>query len=670
MFFKKEQIYLSVALLNVIAWGFACNKSSDRSDQVICVNTKCGNEKKANPPNNGEQLASKLVPMEPKKVMLSLREACIGCHGTGRDKNSFWALPKELELPTRAEIEAAQSASTSEQSVQTVTTLESYMEDPKNLERLITRLESDPMAVEVFQSIENNLKGETEAIPKAMRPSMDDDTRKRFVALMDELIKTSSGEGQTSGQQTTSTSEMIDPLSLNEAKSWCVGCHSPGGQGSRVFANADSNDRAQWALFALKAREAVSSKLMPPGRFVGKSEDEWKSLLAYFQARFPRVVAEARSKYHGQGLSLGASLVKGYKCDNIKTGREFLNSLTTTALGRPPTTDELKATPQLSEPISAENRARLVDKLETDWRKEFLDVGVRKFADKVTSAPEIKASKLISGSDLKTDIAGEFYQMVRASMERDFSYKQVILGHTVYATKLTAPFYGTDCETRASGLAAGAYVECDLKAPRSTYFTTLGFLAARPSTMFTANNNYTRVVSMNEVITGASLKANTSGEAGFTVKPLPSCLETDDWRGLLNADGTLAPRGTASIPASGNFCQGCHIRRHMAAGAIAFRPFGLMGEVISFDSVKQLYDDKDDATKTAALKSHESALQELLVEAFSEDSKWRRYKERSNQSEPVKLDLDFFKRLMNVGTEAGQEKGCVLERESATETPI
>jgi hypothetical protein len=175
---------------------------------------------------------------------------------------------------------------------------------------------------------------------------------------------------------------------------------------------------------------------------------------------------------------------------------------------------------------------------------------------------------------------------------------------------------------------------------------------------------------MNEVITGASLKANTSGEAGFTVKPLPSCLETDDWRGLLNADGTLAPRGTASIPASGNFCQGCHIRRHMAAGAIAFRPFGLIGEVMSFDSVKQLYDDKDDATKTAALKRHESALQELLVEAFAEDGKWRRYKERSNKSEPVKLDLDFFKRLMNVGTEAGQEKGCVLERESASETPI
>lgn len=670
MLITISQMAALILSTGVLVLGLACSKSSGGKDQTICVNRSCAGPVKAAPTQSADAVPTPTpVPMEPKAVMLKLREGCVGCHGTGKDKNSFWAMPNELEFPTQAEITARQSEATSSTAADAaVTSLESYLDDPKNLDRIITRLETDPMTVEVFKAIENNVLGEAESIPKAMRPTMDDETRRRFVALMDQFLVEPKASDTSTEPQATAT-PAITPLSLNEAKSWCVGCHSPGGKGSKMWNQADSSDEAQWKQFAAKAREAVSSGLMPPGQFIGKEKEEWTSVLAFFQTRMPRVVTDARAKYHGQRLNLGVSLVKGFKCSSVQTGREFLNSLTTTALGRPPTQEEIKNTPQLNESISFANRSALVGKLETEWREEFLKIGVKKFAEKVANAEEVRKSNLISDAQLKEDIAGEFYQHVKASMLQGTSYKNVLLGSTVFATKRTAPFYGPGCESRVSQVAEGEYVECELIAPRSTFFTTLGFLAAKPSTMFTENNNYGRVVRMNEVISGSPMKPNTQGETGFTVKPLPSCLNTEDWRVLKQGSGALAPRGTASVPASGNFCQGCHIRRHMASGAIAFRPFGLLGEVLSFSSISDLYNKSQDAAAVANLKPHERALQDLVVESLSGE-RWQRHEERNLQSKAVNIDLEFFRRLMNVGTQADQEKGCIVETEGEESAPV
>jgi len=169
--------------------------------------------------------------------------------------------------------------------------------------------------------------------------------------------------------------------------------------------------------------------------------------------------------------------------------------------------------------------------------------------------------------------------------------------------------------------------------------------------MFQENNNYGRVAAMNEVLKGEPLRPNTSGETGETINPLPKCLVSADNRVLLQGD-SYAPRGTVTVPASGNFCQGCHIRRNLAAGSIAFRPFGPIGELITYSKVTDLAD-----TTSTELSSHERTLRSLILDSFRSDL-WGILGDDGSVNS---FTIGKFAEFLNIGTGRGQEKGCIVD---------
>ena len=323
------------ALLWGATWLFvACSNPIDQKDVTICLSGNCAVR---TTPTEAPQTAkvtpipTPVPPMEPKKVLHKLREACHSCHGMGKDKSSFWQSPAEFERPTAAELEVLKAeAAAQNKTLPDIESFDAYIEIPSNVERIFTRMEVDQFSVEVFQTIENNLLNLENPIPKAMRPEMDASTRERFLALMDNLLTPA-----PSGTAAV-TNIAAKALSLSEAKAWCAGCHSPGGSGSKVWAKANGSE-ADWKEFAAASKASVSAGRMPVGKFVGKERDEWLGVLAYFQRRMPMVVADARGKYHGQKLDLGAALDVNYSCGKISTGRQFINDLTMNALNRPPT---------------------------------------------------------------------------------------------------------------------------------------------------------------------------------------------------------------------------------------------------------------------------------------------------------------------------------------------
>ena len=658
---------------SALFWGatclfFACSNRVDSNNTTICVAGNCAvrtTPKEAPQTAKAIPIPTPVPPMEPKKVLLKMREACHSCHGMGKDKSSFWQSPAEFERPTAAELEVLKAEAVAQKkTLPDIESLEAHLDIPGNVERIFTRMEVDQFSVEVFQTIENNLLNLENPTPKAMSPEMDAGTRVRFLALMDNLIAPPSLVGGE-GAATTSV-KAVAPLSLSEAKAWCAGCHSPGGSGSKVWAKANGSE-ADWKEFAAALRASVAAGRMPVGKFVGKERDEWLGVLAYFQRRMPMVVADARGKYHGQKLDLGVAVDVNYSCGKISTGRQFINDLTMNALNRPPTLFELSLVPNIEKPVSAQTRELLVARLQNQWKNEFIETGLKKFSEKVSSAEKVRNSLLISDFQLKEDIAGEFYQLVKAASSAGKSYKDIILSNQVYATKLTGPMYNETCKEKTKSLQVGQYVECNLTdndSPRSTFFTTLGFLASKSSSMFQENNNYGRVAAMNEVIRGEPLRANTAGEKGETINPLPSCLSSQDWRVMLQGD-SHAPRGTMSVPASGNFCQGCHVRRNLAAGAIAFRPFGPIGEFLTYEKIVALNSaERDDPN----LQNHELALKGMISTSTAPAS-WALMSPENNGAK-LPFSIDFYSSLLNIGDGPGKERGCIVDGAGAKEMSV
>ena len=651
------------ALLWGATWLFvACSNPIDQKDVTICLSGNCAVR---TTPTEALQTAkvtpipTPVPPMEPKKVLHKLREACHSCHGMGKDKSSFWQSPAEFERPTAAELEVLKAeAAAQNKTLPDVESFDAYIEIPSNVERIFTRMEVDQFSVEVFQTIENNLLNLENPTPKAMRPEMDASTRERFLVLMDNLLTPAAGSSAAVANIAAKA------LSLSEAKAWCAGCHSPGGSGSKVWAKANGSE-ADWKEFAAASKASVSAGRMPVGKFVGKERDEWLGVLAYFQRRMPMVVADARGKYHGQKLDLGAALDVNYSCGKIRTGRQFINDLTMNALNRPPTLFELSLVPNIEKPVSKQTRELLVARLQNQWKNEFIETGLKKFSEKVSSAEKVRNSLLISDSQLKEDIAGEFFQLVKSSSSAGKSYKDILLSNQVYATKLTGPMYNETCKEKTKSLQVGQYVECNLTdndSPRSTFFTTLGFLASKSSSMFQENNNYGRVAAMNEVIRGEPLRANTAGEKGETINPLPTCLSSQDWR-VMRQDDSHAPRGTMSVPASGNFCQGCHLRRNLAAGAIAFRPFGPIGEFLTYEKIVAL---NNANPKDPNLQNHELALKGMISTSTAPAS-WALMSPENNGAK-LPFSIDFYSSLLNIGMGFNQERGCIVDGPS--EKPI
>jgi mono/diheme cytochrome c family protein len=673
MFTKaNKKMVLALCALSpilVVSLLASCAKPVDSKDITIKSSSKLGSAP-AEPKIVPTPSPTPVVPLDAATVMLRLRENCYGCHGMGKDKSSFWQTPPEFENPTAAELEVLKAEARAQGKPEpTVEAFESVVANKENLERIITRMETDQFSVEVFQSIQNKILVDdgkvmlSAANPKPMRPDMDDGTRARFIALMDELLKPtpvpSASPTPTPTASATPKAAAVTPLSLAEAKSWCVGCHSPGGSAANVWSKANGSEQ-DWRSFAATAKDSVQAKRMPTSKLKPVERDEWLRMLAFFQRRMPTVVMEARGKYHGNKLELGVPVDVNYQCKTVRTGREFINELTLNALNRPPTAAELALVPNDSAQVTRETRRLLVERLGNQWREEFISNGIKKFAEKVSSAEKSRTSALLGDQNLKNDIAGEFYQQIRATIRATKSYKDALTSDKVFATKRTGPFYGPTCAAATASLADGQYIECNLKAdnsPRSSFFTTLGFLFPKSSSVFQENNNYGRVAAMNEVIRGEPLKANTAGEKGETINPLPTCLQSKDWRVMIQGD-TLAPRGTMTVPASGNFCQGCHIRRNLAAGSIVFRPFGPVREYLKFEDILTLRSVAN--VDPGSLKENENVLLTLYNDAI-DPSKWADLPPGTDASRREIIGPNYFSALLNVGKGTDQEVGCVVD---------
>ena len=653
---SRNFLSLSLAILPcavLLALPACSNSTKDFGNKIICSTGTCksgANALEAMPNVVEPKAPSAPTPtpipaLDDKTVMLKLREECTGCHGLGRDKRSFWPMPSEFDTLSEAELKAAGKTPSSDPTF--LDTFEKIIASPTAMEKLKAKIEADQFSVEVFQTIENRILDKTVGKPLPMRPGMSAAERKSFSDLMSSIAALA-----TPIASNAQTANLISQI--NKANAWCVGCHSPGGSGAFVWAKANGT-LEDWRAFALSAKEAVDSGEMPPAKLTGAKRDSWAGVLAWFQKNFPMVVADARGKYHGTGLSLGTIVNYDYKCSNLVSGREFLNRLTQDALGRAPTLDELNLFKDIDKRVTPELRAKAVEMLALQWREEFIAYGFKRFAERVSGSENIRKLKTVIDAQLAQDISDEFFQMVKESVLAGRSYKDVLLSDQVYASKSTGPLYGAACAEKTKFLEVGKFVLCDLKAdnsPRDTFFTTLAFLSSKPSSMLSENNNYGRVAALNEVIRGDTLQANTTGEEGEAVKPLPECLKTSDWRVVSQGEGKFAPRGTARIPATGNFCQGCHVRRNLAAGSIVFRPFGPFGQILTYDKLESL-------TKKA--ENEVTGLDALLRKDVlsASGSKWGQMYDGGSTVES--FNLIFFKSFLDIGSGPGQEQACAVE---------
>jgi hypothetical protein len=554
-------------------------------DKIICLRGDCnakGELTGKEPPKSSDSEKPKpIVPHSAETVMQRLRSDCLGCHGVGKDKRSYWPMPPEFDLPSEAELKAKG------ENPENKATFDKLLKDNGALDKLISKIEADQFSVEVYQSIENSVLGRHNDAPKAM------------------------------------------PYMV---------------------------------------------------KFSAEQVEDYKRVLAWFQSRLPFVVSDARAKYHVKTSNIVVPVDFQYKCTSLVTGRQFLNRLTQDALGRSVRDyeiDEFEKDPALvkniDETVTPELRKKAVERLTAEWKKEFIAYGLKQFAEKLSSSGKILASNIIVDPNLRKDVAGEFYELVKHMVQQNKSYKEILSTNKVYATKNTAPYYGSDCLKRINDPknANEKYVECEMDQPRATFFTTLGFLSSKPSAMFFENNNYGRVAAMNEVIRGETLLPNTAGEKGDSIKALPSCLVTSDWRVLVQGPKNYAPRGAASVPASGNFCQGCHISRQLAAGSIVFRPFGPIGEklVASVFTGENPLVNRDFSQTTeqerllvSYIHSADSELKEGKV--IPENNNWANLPPGAAELQPV--DFETFAKWLNIGPEAGQERGCVQENGTTT----
>ncbi len=298
-------------------------------------------------------------------------------------------------------------------------------------------------------------------------------------------------------------------------------------------------------------------------------------VLGWLYSVSPMAVSEAESRYGSKRLDELPGAQFEFSCSTPSTRRKFLSNLTYAAFDRPPTPTELGELGSApDQPIGKDERVALVAKLRTTWKDAFVASGLRKLARYISGAGGIVIPPAVGGDGrglsaaAVTDLKDELYASYKRHYD-DTSYDDYFRSAKVAITANTAEPYG--CVFRPE-LAVDGWDECSMAAPRNGFFTTLGFLNAKPSSFLEGNNNYGRVAQMYFTIFGETLRPDTAGPTGGEPKPLPACLEDADTR-YLNG----GPTGAAAVPNFGVICQTCHISRSMAAGAVLFRRFSLRG---------------------------------------------------------------------------------------------
>ena len=354
--------------------------------------------------------------------------------------------------------------------------------------------------------------------------------------------------------------------------------------------------------------EGASPSAMPFGiDFAAnpKAKQEAARSLRWFAERLPGTVQDAASLYPRDANS-GASLVTtsevsvsfNYRCKQVREGRAYLTKLTSSLFNRNPTDAELALLGnEADKPISKEKRlefaSRIIPKEGTPdpWIAEFEEKGLRKFAQKIADAPKIAPADIdgavaATRNQIQEDFRNEFYQLLKKYF-KEKPYRDILLLDKVMVTARTAPLY-EGC--LFSGNAATPWSECTLTPDRANYFGSVSYMRAKPQSFLENSNNYGRAGAMFIVASGEALLPQTSGPVGVEVSALPECLSTStkDARGRVNItakagidEPLTGPFGSLTIPGFGNTCQGCHVRRGLAAGSKVYRSFGKFGEKIT-----------------------------------------------------------------------------------------
>ncbi len=433
------------------------------------------------------------------------------------------------------------------------------------------------------------------------------------------VLETGSGSAAQAGTGSYDAAQAAD--FLGEA---CADCHTKGRSamaarwgfepGANAVAAVDA--KAYWSMKA-KSRGVAAGEPppMPSGVLTSSARAALDRFLAWFEAEKPVVVEEARRRFEktapeGAGAT---NVILVYKCERSMSYRRFLARITEDFFDRPPRLAELELPgAELDLPVTAAQRDALATRLTAadGWRTEFETVTLRKFAERLSGAAQIKPLPGLS-EDQTRDLKQELYQLLLAR-HAEKSYRDILLDDEIMVSPNTAALYGC-------GAAAG-WASCTPPAPRGSYFTSVSFLASKPSSFLSENNNYGRVKLLHFLISGDVFKSSVDGGAGDgAVPPLPACLKTNDWRGTLSADKkNVAAYGAASIPASGIFCQSCHIARHMAAGSILFRPFSASGLVYGQKARMDLDPALADATGETRVNDVEGGSKPRVTKALLE----------------------------------------------------
>ncbi|MFZ9520166.1 MAG: hypothetical protein ACO3A4_06785 [Silvanigrellaceae bacterium] len=331
-----------------------------------------------------------------------------------------------------------------------------------------------------------------------------------------------------------------------------------------------------------------------------KAKQDAARAIKWFAERMVGVVKDADSLYPKDEKS-GSSAIKAendvtvslnYKCASLRTGTSYLTKLTSSLYNRNPNDAELALLGDKKDmPLSLDERLAIASRIKNDPASvsEFEQKGLKSFATKVADAAKINPAQIdgavANRNAVQTDLKDEFYQLL-LKYYKDVPYRDILLMDKVMVTTRTAPLY-TGC---TAPVAPAIWAECTLSPDRANYFGTVGFLRAKPSSFLENNNNYGRAGAMFIVASGEALLPQTNGPVGTTVNGLPECLTTSskDARGRVNTKAVAGvdepltgPFGSLTVPGFGNVCQGCHVRRGLAAGSKIYRTFGKFGEKIN-----------------------------------------------------------------------------------------
>jgi len=334
------------------------------------------------------------------------------------------------------------------------------------------------------------------------------------------------------------------------------------------------------------AQDVASPSPMPPK----SSQTDLEKLVRavnWYKTNAPRITSEAHMRFPHIPVST-ANEVKidfQFTCSKPATFRTYLTRVTNDAFDRNPTDIELKLVEKADEPTTEAMRSMIGNRLKMEWRDEFIEKGLRKIARKISGASDI-SYKSAPIADSKKDLIitealqDEFYQLVKLFYSEK-SFKDIILSDSVMITQATAPLYGRNVTGTIP-----RWELARLEQPRSNYFSTVGFLASKPTSFLSPNNNYGRMAVLYFLINGQTLEAATNGPVGESVLQIDPCLKSQDRRFIKNDDGSIAPFGTMAIPEYGNICQSCHVNRHLAAGSMLFRPFDSLGDILTMNNVE------------------------------------------------------------------------------------